>query len=309
MVGNLKFSSKGTPRLLFAASGVLFTFLVLFFAPLFAREKAAPSFTIDVDKPYAQVVTTVEDVARGGIIRGTFEYAGDEQLDGAEFTETSRLFPTWTAGGKVFFKYRDKTLAPKHFVESNDVGTVVVRYVVQEIGPTSTRLTIDALFVENGGHHGHPSDGYVETCEFAEIGKRLKEFDQQETLRASGHEFSPGQESSSRGDEATAEVSGMAKAGDLQRTIADQQAQLAAETASLQQLEAQSRKARTAEFVRISVERAELKTLPYAHARSVEALKQGQEVTVLAKTTYWYRVRAEDGQEGWISHASVESHP
>ena len=65
----------------------------------------------------------------------------------------------------------------------------------------------------------------------------------------------------------------------------------------------------TAEFVRISVERAELKTLPYAHARSVEALKQGQEVTVLAKTTYWYRVRAEDGQEGWISHASVESHP
>ena len=294
--------------MLVKTSGILAFFLAVFAGVLFAREKAAPSFTIDVDKPYAQVVPVVEEIARGGIIRGTFEYAGDEQLEGAKFTENSRLFPAWTSGGKVFFKYREKTLAPKHFVESNDVGTVAVRYVVQEIGPTSTRLTIDAIFVENGGHHGHPSDGYVETCEFAEIGKHLKEFDQREILRASGNEFAPGRESSSRED-STAEVSGLAKAGDMQRTIADQQAQLAAETATLQQLEAQSRKARTSEFVRINAERAELKSLPYSHARSIEALKQGQEVTVLAKSAYWYRVRAEDGQEGWVSHASVESRP
>jgi len=290
------------------ASGVLSIFLAVFAASLSAREKAAPSFTIDVDQPYAQVVPVVEDVARGGVIRGTFEYTGDEQLEGAKFTENSRLFAAWTSGGKVFFKYRERTLAPKHFVESNDVGTVAVRYVVQEIGTNSTRLTIDAVFVENGGHHGHPSDGYVETCEFAEIGKRLKEFDRQDTLRASGNEFSPTRESSSR-DDRTTEVSGMGKAGDLQRTIADQRAQLATESAALQQLEAQSRQARTSEFVRISVERAELKVSPYSHARSVEALKQGQEVTVLARSTYWFRVRAEDGQEGWISHVSLETHP
>ena len=308
LVRDLSISVTRLPRLVLQASGILSIFFAVFATGLFAREKAAPSFTIDVDKPYAQVVPVVEDVARGGVIRGTFEYAGDEQLEGAKFTENSRLFPAWTSGGKVFFKYRERTLAPKHFVESNDVGTVAVRYVVQEIGTNSTRLTIDAVFVENGGHHGHPSDGYVETCEFAEIGKRLKESDQRDTLRASGNDFSPARESSSR-DDSTTEVSGMGKAGDLQRTIADQRAQLASETAALQQLEAQSRQARTSEFVRVSVERAELKTSPYAHARSIEALKQGQEVTVLAKSTYWYRVRAEDGQEGWLSHAAVESHP
>ena len=301
----------GFPRLQLGASGVLCLFLVMLCLPVWARtrEKAAPSFTIDVDKPYDQVVKIVEDVARGGIIRGTFEYTGDQQLEGAQFTENSRLFPSWSGGGKVFFKFRDKTLAPKHFIESNDVGTVIVRYVVQDAGANITRLVIDAIFVENGGHHGHPSDGYVETCEFAEIGKRLKEFDQQEILRASGNEFSSGQQSSSRGDDAAPEASGTAGSGDLQRAVATQKAQLAADTAKLQQLEAQSRQKRAAEFLRISAERAELKASPYAHARVLEAFKQGQEVTVLAKSTYWYRVRAEDGQEGWVYHGSLEVHP
>ena len=77
--------------------------------------------------------------------------------------------------------------------------------------------------------------------------------------------------------------------------------------ANLQQLEAQAREMRASEFVRVSVERAELKISPYSHARVVEALKQGQEVTVLANSTYWYRVRSEDGQEGWVPHSAVET--
>src|SRR5215469_7121235 len=163
-------------RSLCASFFAVFVFMAVSYSR--ARDVAAPSFTIDVDKSYDEVVKVVEDVARGSIIRGTFEYAGDEQLEGAQFAENSHFFAPWSGGGKVFFKVRDKTLAPKHFINSNDVGTVAVRYVVQQNGPNSTRLTIDAVFVENGGHHSHPSDGYVETCEFAEIGKRLKGFDQ-----------------------------------------------------------------------------------------------------------------------------------
>lgn len=272
------------------------------------REAPAASFTIDVDQAFSEVVVVVEDVARSGVIKGTFEYTGDEQLQGAQFEQTSRLFPAWTGPGKVFFKVRNKTLAPKHFINSNDVGTVAVRYIVQENGP-STRLMIDAVFVENAGHHGHPSDGYVETCEFAEIGKRLKEFDQQQTLRASGHEFSPSHESSSQPDQAADAPAGSSGTADIDRAIANQKAQLAADTANLEQLEAQARQIRTSEFVRISAERAELKVSPYSHARVVKALGRGQEVTVLAKSTYWYRVRAEDGQEGWISHTAVEARP
>jgi hypothetical protein len=271
------------------------------------RPSAAPSFTIEVDQPFAQVVPVVEEVARNSVIKGTFEYAGDQQLEGAQFEENSHLFPAWSGGGRVFFKVRNKTLAPKHFINSNDVGTVAVRYIVQDSGAHSTRLVIDAVFVENGGHHEHPSDGYVETCEFAEIGKRLQEFDQQQTLRASGHALAAARESSSQPDKSPGTDS--IATGDIGRAISDQKSQLAADTAHLQQLEAQARQMRASEFVRIGVERAELKAWPYAHARVVEALKQGQEVTVLAKSAYWYRVRSEAGQEGWLSHSVLEGQP
>jgi hypothetical protein len=273
------------------------------------RETAAPSFTIDVEQPFGQVVTVVEDNARSSVIKGTFEYAGDDQLTGAQFEENSRLFPTWPGAGKVFYKVRNKTLAPKHFINSNDVGTVAVRYVVQDNGARATRLVIDAVFVENGGHHGHPSDGYVETCEFAEIGKRLKERDLEQTMRGSGHSYSPSRESSSQPDQARDDRADAGATGDLGRAISDQEYRLAADTANLEQLELQVRQMRASEFVRIRAERAELKALPYAHARVVVALKQGQEVTVLARSTYWYRVRSEDGQEGWLSHAAVETRP
>jgi hypothetical protein len=47
------------------------------------RETGAASFSIDLDKPFNEVVATVDEVARSGSIKGTFEYRGDEQLTGA----------------------------------------------------------------------------------------------------------------------------------------------------------------------------------------------------------------------------------
>ncbi len=302
-----------------------------------SKETGAASFSIDLDKPYSEVVPIVDEVARSGSIKGTFEYRGDEQLTGAQFSDKSPLFPAWTEPGKVFYKIRSKALSPSHFLNSNDVGTVAVRYVVQERGPNLTRLFIDAVFIENARHHGHPSDGYVETCEFGEIGKLLKDREQLQKLAASGQPFSPGQESTShsedRQEEIKAEVKKGAipkevnpktvlppeparitdvdstKLGDLQRAIAEQRSQLAADHANLDKLEAQARQLRASEFVRVKSDRAEIKILPYSHARVVEALKKGQEVTVLARTNYWYQVRSEDGQEGWISHTLLEVHP
>jgi hypothetical protein len=288
---------------------LLFVLLLFCLCPsVLARthETGAPSFSIDLDQSYAEVVNAVEDVARSSVIKGTFEYRGEGELGGAQFEDASRLFPEWSQPGKIFYKVRTKALSPAHFLNSNDVGTVAVRYVVQEIG-SSTRLFIDAVFIENAGHHNHPSDGYVETCEFGEIGERLKKGDELRRARSSGAEFSPGSESSSR-PEAGAD-SDDPQRRDLQKVIAEQRAQLAADTANLEKLEAQMRQMRTAEFARVRVERAEMKAQPYAHARSVEALKMGQEVTILARSTYWYRVRCEDGQEGWISHKDLEAQP
>ncbi len=311
------------------------------------RDTGAASFSIDLDKPFNEVLAIVDEVARSGSIKGTFEYRGDEQLGNAQFAEKSSLFPAWTEPGKVFYKIRTKALSPSHFLNSNDVGTVAVRYVVQERGPNSTRLFIDAVYIENARHHGHPSDGYVETCEFGEIGKLLKDREQLQKLAASGQLISPGQESTSLSQERQEEIKAeaqknvrpdsgkpreskpknaknrdanptalpkvaevdSARLGDLQRAIAEQKSALAADHAALDKLEAQTRQMRSSEFVRVKSDRAELKVLPYSHARVVEALKKGQEVTVLAKSTYWYQVRSEDGQEGWISHTLLEVRP
>jgi hypothetical protein len=309
-----------------------------------ARDTGAASFSIDLDKPFHEVLASVDEVARSGSIKGTFEYRGDEQLGGAQFADKSSLFPAWTEPGKVFYKIRTKALSPSHFLNSNDVGTVAVRYVVQERGPNSTRLFIDAVFIENARHHGHPSDGYVETCEFGEIGKLLKDREQLQKLAASGQPLSPGQESSSLSLERQEEIKEEAqksakpasaspkapktkdakpknaspselpkvaevdalKLADLQRAIAEQKSLLATDHAALDRLEAQARQMRASEFVRVKSDRAELKVLPYSHARVVEALKKGQEVTVLAKSAHWYQVRSEDGQEGWISYTLLE---
>ncbi|PYX37856.1 MAG: hypothetical protein DMG81_13145 [Acidobacteria bacterium] len=302
--------------------------LILFLcAPCFSRSRdtGGASFSIDLDSPFDDVVTAVSDVAHGPSIKGTFEYRDEEQLNGAQFAEKSSLFPAWTGSGKVFFKLRNKALSPSHFLNSNDVGTVAVRYIVQERGPNQTRLFIDAVFIENARHHGHPSDGYVETCEFGEIGKRLKDRKLLQTQAAAGQQFSPVAESSSRADTTTSEppppappvskpivaqtTVDAAQNTDLQHAIDEQSSLLAADSANLDRLEAQARQLRTSEFVRVKSDRAELKALPYAHARVVEALTKGQEVTVLAKSSYWYQVRAEDGKEGWISHASLEVQP
>ena len=123
-----------TTGLRFSCSAFL---LILFMCGLcfsWTRETGGASFSIDLDKPFAEVVSAVGEVARSGSIKGTFEYRDEEQLNGAQFAEKSQLFPAWSEPGKVFFKVRNKTLSPAHFLNSNDVGTVAVRYVVQERG-------------------------------------------------------------------------------------------------------------------------------------------------------------------------------
>src|ERR1700741_1629805 len=258
-----------------------------------ARDTAGASFSIDLDKPFADVLSAVSDVAHSGSIKGTFEYRDEEQLNGAQFEEKSQLFPAWSGPGNVLYKVRAKTLSPSHFLNSNDVGTVAVRYVVQELSGNSTRLFIDAVFIENARHHGHPSDGYVETCEFGEIGKLLKDREQLQKLAASGKPLSPGQESTSLSQERQEEIKAeaqknakpassspktpktkdakpkgasppelpkvaevdAAKLADLQRAIAEQKSLLATDHAALDRLEAQARQMRASEFVRVKSDR------------------------------------------------------
>src|SRR5262249_23507512 len=121
------------------ATKTLFSIVVLgAFCVARSHDPVAATFAIDLDKPFNQVLQAVNEVANNRVIPGTFEYKGDQSLPGAVLDQDCQLFRQWSGPGKVFFKVRKKTLAPVHFLNSNDIGTVAVRYVVQEIGSNLT---------------------------------------------------------------------------------------------------------------------------------------------------------------------------
>ena len=124
--------------------------------------------------PYAAVVEAVRAVCADGVIRGTAQYESDATIDGAKESPSSGLFPPWTGSGQAFYKTRPGAVAPSHFAGSKDRGAVTVRYVVAPGPAGDTRVTIDAVFMEDTGHGRHPSQGSVEKAEFEEISKRLK---------------------------------------------------------------------------------------------------------------------------------------
>ena len=68
---------------------------------------------------------------------------------------------------------RTGVLAPLNFKDSNDEGTLAVRYVVQSKDASKSILRIDAVFVEDFRRTVHPSDGSVESAESQEIQNQI----------------------------------------------------------------------------------------------------------------------------------------
>jgi hypothetical protein len=162
------------------ASARLAPVLLLLFAvalPLAGREKDKPSYgeglAVNIPAPESEVEQAVADVAQNGVIRGTKEYNKDEFVSGAKPATSSRVFPAWTEGGKVFYKVREQALDPRNFKDSSDSGTLVVRYVVQAQGEKNAILRIDALFKEDFRHIVHQSDGSVENAEYQDIREHI----------------------------------------------------------------------------------------------------------------------------------------
>jgi hypothetical protein len=154
--------------------------LVLLLAALGAagREKDKLSYgeglMVSVPLGASEVEQIVEDVVQNGVIRGTKEYNKDEFVSGAKAATSSRVFPAWTEGGKVFYKVREHAIDPRNFKDGGDVGTLVVRYVVQPQGEKTTVLRINALFEEDFRRVVHPSDGSVESSEYKDIREHVE---------------------------------------------------------------------------------------------------------------------------------------
>ena len=267
---------------------------------------------VNVPFSEAEVSQVVQDVVQNGIIRGTKEYNKDEFVSGAEAADSTRVFPAWTEGGKVFYKVRLHALDPRNFKNGGDVGTLAVRYVVRPQDEKHTELRIDARFVEDFRHVAHASNGSVESAECKDIHDRL------DSLRLMKSEASDPEhqklESSSRKQQIAPPAAEPAEASVQPPTVAQASQPPPEPTPSIEPSPAVSLEQRVHDLKQ-QVERivkapgAPLKSAPFHTASTLQALPTGTEVLIVVSTPYWYGVETHEGQHGWILCDELEMLP
>ena len=314
------------PHLWIAAVVVMLTVTA---SALPKREKDALQYgeglIVNIPLPEREVVKVVEDASQNTIIRGTLEYNKDQYITGAVGATSTPVFPAWTEGGKVFYKVRKEALDPRNFKDSNDVGTLAVRYVVQPQGPQNTILRINALFVEDFRRIVHLSNGSVESSEYKDIQDHLDAIElmkkeNAEALQAKQERIAKekfGLDSDPNtvllSTPPKTEPSGDPQDGD---TIVESAMGEGAndQAAAMRVQPPESLEQHVAEMRR-QVERivkkpgAPLKSSPFHTAATLKSLEPGVEVLILISTSYWYGVETRDGQHGWLRRDQLEQAP
>jgi hypothetical protein len=283
-------------------------------APLvLAREKHGvqygAGFINNVPFPADQVGQVVGDVVQNGIIRGTKEYNKDEYVSGAISVPSTRLFPKWPGQGRVFFKEREHALDPRNFKDSGDVGTLIVRYVVEPQDGKHSILQINAIFVEDFRRTVHQSNGSVEEAEYKDIHDRL---DAISTMNAETAEL----------QRQKAELQGQKKAGASGSSSSQSLDTAAAPTQEVSLAEAKATADATPQTLDVRVKQLRhelervvkapgtaLKSAPFHSSVTLQPLPAGTEVLVVITTTYWLGVETHDGQHGWILRDDLEQLP
>jgi hypothetical protein len=255
------------------------------------RRKTTVGFEVELKAPAATIAEIVRRVASDGYIRGTKMYAKKQDLEDAEFTTSSKAFTDSVPNAQVFYKIRTKALSPANFPGSNDMGTVTVRYIVEPVNPNLTRLRIDAVFISDGLRVRCPSDGSVETAEYAEIFNQFRELTEPKTALGRSSTVT------------TADTAG------LQQTLADEQARVDAVRGSVTHLEQQVKQLQFNTMGRVKSPGVPMKASPYNRASTILVLPKAEVLTVVATTQYWYRVRRKEGEEGWIYFVFLEPLP
>jgi hypothetical protein len=239
----------------------------------------------------------VKEVAADTIIRGTYVYEADKTLTGAMPAKASDAFGEWQGPGNVFYKILTGALSPRHFLDSADIGTITVRYVVQPVGDGRTRLRIDAIFIEDGRRKAHLSDGTVETSESKAIQDKLQEIQFAEQKAA--------EELKNRQEEAAAQTSALRKRQDQQEEVA----RLDAAQSSIRGLQQRLHDLRQQAELRVKESNTPLKSAPFQKAADLQSLGAYTELLVLIVTPYWYGVETPDGHRGWLRHDQAEQLP
>jgi hypothetical protein len=289
------------------------------------KEKLSYGEGLIVNIPVAEkeVEQVVEDVAQNGVIRGTKEYNKDEFVGGAKSADSSHVFPAWDQGGKVFYKVRTQAIDPRNFKDSNDVGTLVVRYIVRPQGEKNTVLRIDALFEEDFRHTVHQSDGSVESAEYKDIREHLDSIEVMKKQNAEAEEERKEQVAKKQNLAMRTDAVPVSRAQPPAQPI-PQPAESNADTttpalppaasepppsapaASTQTLEQHVKDLRKQVERLVKAPGAPLKSAPFHTAGTLQLMSTGTEVLILISTPYWYGVETHDGQHGWMQRDQLE---
>lgn len=280
------------------------------------REKNAIQYGagLIVNVPVAEneLTQVVQEVAQNGIIRGSKEYNKDEYITGASAVPSTRAFKEWTDGGKVFYKIRLKALDPENFKNTNDTGTLAVRYVVQGQAENHTVLHIDAVFVEDSRHVAHASNGSVEGAEYKSIHDRLESLELMKSETADAErEKAKHNADSSFGRTPAMEVSSSVPHPPVTSPTNPSPLETAPPVvaAGTENLEQHVQELRRQVERLVKAPGAALKAAPFHSASTLKSLSAGTEVLLVISTPYWVGVETHDGQHGWILRDELEQLP
>jgi hypothetical protein len=254
----------------------------------------SPGFVTEFSASLDDVLRALQEVLQDQVIHGTYMFDKEKTLTGAKVAEATPLFEPWKAGGQVFYKIRTDTIAPRHFRDSADAGTIAVRYVVTSVSPQRTRLRIDAIFVESAHRTVHPSDGTVESSEYKLIQDHLQamQFAEQEAADAQRRR----------------EGIDLAKQT-LTRQLEDETTRLATVQSSTEDLKERVNSLRHQVQRRIKAPGATLKAAPFRSAANLANLAAYTDVVVVIVTPHWYGVETSEGQRGWLPLDQLEPLP
>jgi hypothetical protein len=279
-------------------SGSLLVVAYLFCASPIAWSKNgdAPSagLVMEFSASYDDALRALQEIVQDQTIHGTYMFDREKTLTGAVTADSTRLFDRWEGGGKVFYKIRTEVIAPRHFLESADLGTIAVRYVLTRLNPERMRLRIDAIFVEKAHRAAHVSDGTVESSEYKVIQDRLQAIQSAEQDAADAERH--------RDSVALAQQS-------LQRQSQDESTQLAVAQSSVQDLERRLDTLRHEVERRVKAPGASLKAAPFRAAANLADLAAYTEVVIAIVTPHWLGVETPQGQRGWLPLDQLESLP
>lgn len=265
--------------------------------PAAARSKenlTTPGLVREFNAPLDEVRQAVMAVVRDQIIHGTLIFDKEPVLTGAEAVDSTPLFDPWNGPGEVYYKIRKDAIAPRHFKDSGDQGTIAVRYVLIPVDAYRTRVKVDAIYVETAHRMAHESDGTVEKTELKEIKEHLDALQEEAAAAADARRRQQSAELvrqsflRQREDETTRLGNSQSAEKDLEQQV----------KALHQELER-----------RVKAPGADLKAAPFRSAATLQPLPANANVLILIVTPHWLGIETPEGQRGWLPVEVLEPLP